>query len=152
MGRFFDAVGALLGATPEATYEGQPAMELEAMAHGAGDALPPYGYEMGEGVIDTRPVVRGIVEDLARGADVAAIAARFHETVARFTVAACARLHEEGGPNEVVLCGGVMQNARLVARLVDLLSEAGLRARLHSEVPPNDGGMSLGQVVIAAAL
>jgi len=151
MGRFFDAVGALLGATPEATYEGQPAMELEAMAHGAGDALLPYDYEVGGGAIDVRPVVRGIVEDLERGADAAAIAARFHETIARFTVAACARLHEERGPRDVVLCGGVMQNARLLARLLELLSEAGLRPHIHREIPPNDGGMSLGQAVIAAA-
>lgn len=151
MGRLFDAVGALLGATPEATYEGQPAMELEAMASGwEGASLLPYDYELTDGMIDTRPVVRAIAAEVERGAEAAHIAARFHETVAAFTVAACQRLHADGAPREVVLCGGVMQNARLVARLIQRLDEVGLRPHIHREVPPNDGGMSLGQAVVGA--
>jgi hydrogenase maturation protein HypF len=151
MGRLFDAVGAMLGATAEATYEGQPAMELEAMCGRAPAEGGPYEYGVEDGVIDTRRVVRGVVEDMERGVDVGEVAARFHETVARFTVEACQRVQVEGGPGDVVLCGGVMQNARLVARLLELLEEAGLRAHVHREVPPNDGGMSLGQGAIAAA-
>jgi len=206
MGRFFDAVAAMLGCTPEATYEGQPAMELEGMAGAAnrpegraptgagasscrtagsgGDAPAAYGrprerrggdaetsppyrtatagghgharptayeYEIVDGVVDARAVVRGVVEDVEQGVDRGEIAGRFHETVARFTVEACRRLHEEGGPRDVVLCGGVMQNARLVGRLVELLEEEGLRGHVHREVPPNDGGMSLGQAVVAAS-
>jgi len=153
MGRLFDAVAALLGATPKVTYEGQPAMELEAMAEevGAGGGLLPYEYGLADGVIDVRPVVRGIVQDLDRGVHRGEIAARFHETVAVFTTEACRRLHEQGGPREVVLSGGVMQNARLVARLLELLESTGLRPHIHREVPPNDGGLSLGQAVIAAA-
>jgi hydrogenase maturation protein HypF len=111
----------------------------------------PYEYEIEGGVIDTRRVVRGVVEDLRSGVDHGHIAARFHETVAAFTVDMCRRLHEEGGPADVVLSGGVMQNARLVARLLELLEEAGLRGQVHREVPPNDGGMSLGQAVIAVS-
>ncbi|UCC68473.1 MAG: carbamoyltransferase HypF, partial [Armatimonadota bacterium] len=159
MGRLFDAVAAMLGATAEATYEGQPAMELESMAHGAGDTLPsaslgtglPYEYGIVDGVIDTRGVVRGVVDDLERGVDRGETAERFHERVARFTVDACKRLHEDGAPSDVALCGGVMQNARLAGRLLVLLEEAGLKAHVHREVPPNDGGMSLGQAVVAAA-
>jgi hydrogenase maturation protein HypF len=151
MGRFFDAIAALLGATPEATYEGQPAMELEAMATAwAGDTLLPYGYEVENGVIDTRPIVRAIVADLEHGVERATIAACFHETVAAFTCDACRLLHDQGGPPDVVLAGGVMQNARLLARLLELLSEAGLHPHIHKEVPPNDGGMSLGQAVVAS--
>jgi hydrogenase maturation protein HypF len=152
MGRLFDAVAALLGATPEATYEGQPAMELEAMASGGHRhaCATPYPYEIGDGVIDTRPVVRAVVEELERGLEYEVIAARFHETVAAFTVDVCRRLHEGGGPSAVVLSGGVMQNALLLGRLLDLLPAAGLRPHIHREVPPNDGGMSLGQAVIAA--
>jgi len=96
-------------------------------------------------------VVRGVVEDVERGVDRGEIAGRFHETGAAFTIDVCRRLHEEGGPGDVVLCGGVMQNARLVGRLLGLLEEVGLRAHIHEEVPPNDGGMSLGQAVIAAS-
>jgi hydrogenase maturation protein HypF len=153
MGRLFDAVGALLGATAEATYEGQAAMESEGMVTTAGghaETCPPYSYGLEEGVTDTRPVIRDVIAELERGVERGVIAARFHETVAAFTVEACRRIREEGGPGEVVLCGGVMQNARLVGRLLELLKEAGLRAYVHREVPPNDGGMSLGQAVVAA--
>jgi hydrogenase maturation protein HypF len=122
-----------------------------ATAGGRRHARPTaYTYEITEGVVDARGVVRGVVADVERGAEAGEIAARFHETVARFTVEACRRIREQGGPSDVALCGGVMQNARLVGRLVELLEEAGLRAHLHHEVPPNDGGMSLGQAVIAS--
>jgi len=150
MGRLFDAVGALLGATAEATYEGQAAMELEGMCGRAPAEGRPYKYAIGEGVVDTRPVIRDVIAELERGVERGVIATRFHETVAAFTVEACRRIREEGGPGEVVLCGGVMQNARLVGRLLELLKEAGLRAYVHREVPPNDGGMSLGQAVVGA--
>jgi len=158
-GRLFDAVGALLGATPEATYEGQPAMELEAMAsqYRAGDTPPrrprllPYRYDIENSVIDTRLVMRGIIADLERGVDHAEIAARFHETVAAFTVDLCRRLGEHYGLSEVALSGGVMQNARLLRRLLEGMREVGLTPHVHREVPPNDGGMSLGQAVVGAA-
>jgi hydrogenase maturation protein HypF len=151
MGRFFDAVAALLGATAEVTYEGQPAMELEAMAGGATaqGGQVPYPFDASDGDIDTRPLVRAVVDDIEQGIDRGVIAARFHETVAAFTVDVCRRLHEKGAPADVVLSGGVMQNARLVARLLGLLEATGLRGHIHREVPPNDGGMSLGQAVIA---
>jgi len=150
MGRLFDAVGALLGASLAVTYEGQPAMELEAMAADVGPA-EPYPYAIVEGVIDPRPLVRAIVADLQTGVPRGEIAARFHETVAAFTVEACRQLREAGAPAEVALSGGVMQNARLVRRLVRRLEEEEFRVYLHREVPPNDGGLSLGQAVVAAA-
>ena len=149
MGRFFDAVAALLGATPEATYEGQPAMELEAMATSA-DPGQAYPWEIGDRVIDTRPTVRAIVADLEDSVEPGVIAARFHETVAALTRDVCQLVHGQGGPADVVLAGGVMQNARLLARLLELLAEAGLRPHVHKEIPPNDGGMSLGQAVAGA--
>ena len=151
MGRLFDAVGALLGATLEVTYEGQPAMELEAMAEGFAGRPRGYAYGVDAGVIDPRPAVRSIVADLRAGRDRAEIAAGFHETIASATVTACAWARGSSGPTDVVLSGGVMQNARLVSRLVEGLQGAGLRPRLHREVPPNDGGLSLGQAVVAAA-
>jgi hydrogenase maturation protein HypF len=95
-------------------------------------------------------VVRGVVEDIEREVEREMIAARFHETVAAFTVEACRRIGDEGGQSEVVLTGGVMQNALLVSRLLELLPAAGLRPHIHKGVPANDGGMSLGQAAIAA--
>ncbi len=152
MGRLFDAVAVLLGATAEATYEGQPAMELEAMASESSEPAGAhrYSYDLRDDVIDTRPTIRALFADLKRGVDRGIIAARFHETVAAFTVYACRLIRDGGGPSEVVLSGGVMQNALLVARLLESLPHAGLRCHIHREVPPNDGGLSLGQAVIAA--
>lgn len=150
LGRLFDAVSALLGGTPDVTFEGQPAMELEAMADDWPGRPMPYPYEIEDDVIDPRPMLAALVADLERGASPAEAAARFHETVAAWTIEACRALHAAGGPKEVVLCGGVMQNARLASLLLAGLSDAGLRPHLPEQVPPNDGGLSLGQAVIAA--
>jgi hydrogenase maturation protein HypF len=151
MGRLFDAVGVLLGATREVTYEGQPAMELESMAEEHSGPAPPYPFSLAEGAIDVRPLWRALVADLRAGAPRATIAARFHATVVAFTVAVCQELGGQGAPAEVVLSGGVMQNAHLVVRLLRELDAAGFRPYVHQDVPPNDGGISLGQAVIAAA-
>ncbi len=151
MGRFFDAVGSLLGASPLATYEGQPAMELESMAAGITGPVEPYCYEFDQDTIDTRPALRQVAADLEQKIKIALIAARFHETVAAFTLDACRRTRANGGPSDVVLSGGVMQNARLLSRLLSLLERDGFRPHTHREVPANDGGLSLGQALIAAA-
>lgn len=105
---------------------------------------------LADGAMDTRPIIRAVVEDLQRGVARELIAARFHETVAAFTVEACRRIRDDGGPSDVVLSGGVMQNALLVSRLLELLPATGLVAHIHREIPPNDGGMSLGQAVVGA--
>ena len=102
-------------------------------------------------MIDPRPMLREIAADLKLGRDPAVIAARFHETVAAFTVDACTRVSRTAGANDVVLSGGVMQNARLLSLLLDGLTNSGLRAHIHTAVPPNDGGISLGQAAVAAA-
>ena len=151
MGRFFDAVGALLGASPIATYEGQPAMELEAMTAGVNDRVEPYPYAIEGGIIDTRLTVRQVALELQQKVEISLIAARFHETIAAFTRDACRQIRAQGGPSDVVLSGGVMQNARLLSRLLGLLEGEDLTPHIHWEVPPNDGGLSLGQAVIAAA-
>jgi hydrogenase maturation protein HypF len=150
MGRLFDAVGALLGASSEVTYEGQPAMELETMAEEWGAEAESYPYAIDGDTIDVRGTVQALLRDRRAGLPRAQLAARFHETVVAFTVTACRRLCDQGAPPEVVLSGGVMQNARLVSRLLAELEMAGLRPHTHREVPPNDGGLSLGQAVVAA--
>ena len=152
MGRLFDAVASLLGVRQRAWYEGQAAMELEALVapgpHGA------YPVELGAGepaVIDPSPTVRGVVDDLERGVPAPVIAARFHASVAAMIVRACERVRERAGLDRVVLSGGVFQNVTLLTEARRGLRGAGFRVFSHHLVPPNDGGVALGQAVVAHA-
>jgi hydrogenase maturation protein HypF len=153
IGRLFDAVGALCGAPARARYEGQAAVELEAMCEpgeGGRYEMPLVGK--GDGwVLDPRPTVRAVLADLDRGRAPAVVAARFHETVAVGTAEACACLAAEHDLGTVVLSGGVFQNRRLLERVAELLTGAGLRPLTPQRLPPNDGGISFGQAAVAAA-
>ena len=156
-GRLFDAVAALLGLAWEASYEGQPAMALEGKVGGGRSLVDGGGYgwelarEDGMVIADPRPMVRGIVEDLRRGEAVGVIAARFHEGFVRMMVEMAARAARESGLEVVALSGGTFQNRILLERCCDLLEGEGLRPVIHRNVPPNDGGIALGQAVVAAA-
>jgi hydrogenase maturation protein HypF len=142
MGRLFDAVAAMLGVRQVVTYEGQAAIELEQLA---GDIeAQPYEWTFGDGTA----LVRAVHDDLAAGRERAEIAAAFHESVAAGTAAACAEL---GEPRTIVLSGGTFQNLRLLDSLRSRLEALGFRVLSHRLVPPNDGGISYGQVAIAAA-
>jgi hydrogenase maturation protein HypF len=156
-GRLFDAIAAILDIRDEITYEGQAAIELEQRA----DQGETRAYRAG---IETAPIeagapflVRGTdlvgaaVDDRARGVAVELIAARFHNGVAALIEDGCVLLREQHALNTVALSGGVFQNLLLLKRTVTRLESAGFRVLLHSRVPCNDGGISLGQAVIAAA-
>ncbi len=146
MGRLFDAVAALLGLCEQATYEGQPAIELERLA---GDVpAAPYPCRLSEGAIRGADLVAGAHDDLAAGRPRAEIAAAFHEGVAAVAARACA---EAASPGEVVLSGGSFQNLRLLASVRRRLEALGFGVLEHRRVPPNDGGISYGQVAVAAA-
>lgn len=153
-GRWFDAVAALCAVRDEITYEGQAAVELEAIA-APGEAEPyPLAIE-GDGptgpfALDLRPAVRALAAELLAGVAAASVAARFHETLARLCAAACRRAREATGVATVALSGGCFQNARLAERAAALLCGDGFEVLLHRVVPPNDGGLSLGQAVVAA--
>jgi hydrogenase maturation protein HypF len=152
MGRLFDAVSALLDVCREPTYEGQAAVELEMIADPGADQ--PYPFELiaedGRTVIDTRPIIRALVD--AREREAAATAAgRFHATVAAIITAVVQRLREQTGITHVVLSGGVFQNALLLEQVLAALPAAGVTVHLHRQVPPNDGGIALGQAAVAAA-
>nr|WP_231379264.1 carbamoyltransferase HypF [Candidatus Solirubrobacter pratensis] len=147
MGRLFDAVAALCGLRETVTYEGQAAIELEAAADAHETAAYPLPVTEGAAlVLDPRPAIAAIVDDLARGAGVALVSARFHNAVARATAAAC---REVGAP-AVVLSGGVFQNALLLDRTTEALRPA--RVLTPVRLPCNDGGISYGQAAVAAAL
>jgi hydrogenase maturation protein HypF len=143
-GRLFDAVAALLGIRLETTYEGQAAIELEAIAAvGIGERYP---YSIDGDQIDFRETIRSIARDAAARE---LRAARFHNTVGAVIAEACRRMRFETGIDAVCLSGGTFQNAYLLGLAVRLLGADGFRVFTHSAVPPNDGGLSLGQAVVA---
>ena len=145
-GRLFDAVAAVLGVRETVTYEAQAAIELE---HLAGDtAAAPYPCERRDGVIMGADLVAAACDDLAAGRPRAEIAAAFHEGVAAVFADACLAA---GGEATVVLSGGSFQNLRLRAATRRRLEEAGRRVLVPTRVPPGDGGLSVGQAVVAAA-
>jgi hydrogenase maturation protein HypF len=147
-GRLFDAVSALLGLRDTINYEGQAAVELEQLADPA--ERGSYAAAVGE-TVRGADLVRAAAEDLLAGVPAPVIAARFHRGVVDVVVTMCCRLREGTGLATVALSGGVFQNLLLLDGCVDRLSSAGFRVLTHGRVPTNDGGISLGQAVVAAA-
>jgi hydrogenase maturation protein HypF len=153
-GRLFDAVAALLGVRSVTTYEGQAAIGLEALArrvppgHPAGTPAE-ISTAAGVRVLDPAPLVRAVVDAVARGDDRAVTAATFHSGLADATVAVAIAIASENDLDTVALSGGVFQNARLTDLVARGLRAAGLRVLVHRLVPPNDGGISFGQAAIA---
>jgi hydrogenase maturation protein HypF len=153
-GRLFDAVAAVLGVRDEIAYEGQAAIELEALAGDAG-----LGGTWDVGVTDGAPIVvhgtdlvRAAVDDVAAGVPADVVAGRFHATLARVVADTCCRVRERHGLDTVALSGGVFQNVLLLELSVRELEAAGFAVLRHRSVPPNDGGISLGQVGVAGAV
>ncbi|HEX6200150.1 MAG TPA: carbamoyltransferase HypF, partial [Thermoanaerobaculia bacterium] len=156
-GRLFDGVAALLGLRQTVTFEGQAAMALEHLAVRAGEGeaceaagayplavtgSPAVGLEL-----DWRPLLSALLDDLGAGVPAERIARRFHAGLARAIAAAAGAVGEE----RVALTGGCFQNRLLTESAAALLARAGHRVLLHRAVPPNDGGIALGQVAVAAA-
>ncbi len=150
-GRMFDVAAALCGLRSEAQYDGQAACQLEAAAQAAGE---PYRFMIDRGsdpwVLDTRSVFRELMDDLEGGTSAPEAAGRFHATMARALVDTADALSRETGLKRVALSGGVFQNEALTTLAVEGLNAAGLTPYVHGRVPCNDGGVSLGQAVIAA--
>jgi hydrogenase maturation protein HypF len=145
MGRLFDAVAAVLGVRERVTYEGQAAIELEFLA-GETDASP-YPCRIERGRIIGADLVRAVHDDLAAGRPASEIAAAFHEGVAEAAARICVGA---GGAGLVVLSGGTFQNLRLLESVRRRLEAQDFRVLSHQQVPPNDGGISYGQVAVAA--
>ena len=151
LGRLFDAVAALLGLRDEVVYEGQAAIELELAAE-PGDRVYPFAIGAGRpAALDVAPLIRAIVDDLRHNVSVAQIAGRFHRSVAHMLAAACEQARRETGLERVALSGGVFQNQLLLDDLLAQLEELRFQVYQNRLVPPNDGGLSLGQAAIAAA-
>jgi hydrogenase maturation protein HypF len=156
MGRFLDAASSLAGVRQEITYEGQAAIEFEALAaHGVTDATMAYRFaiEGGAGTdwrFDGRPVLSAMIADLRAGVDRATVAWRVHAAVADVIHATAIRVRLGEGHTTVGLTGGVFQNTLLLALATSRLRDAGFTVLTHRLVPPNDGGIALGQAMIAA--
>ncbi|MFJ9419893.1 carbamoyltransferase HypF [Streptomyces sp. NPDC101227] len=160
MGRLFDAVSSLAGVCHHAGYEAQAAIELEAAAltaHGDHDpGSPGYAFALdaadpaATALADAAPVLAAIVDDLRSGTAPALIAARFHTAVATLVRRCCALARERTGLDTVALTGGVFANTLLAGTTARLLRRDGLTVLRHRRVPPNDGGLALGQLVVAA--
>jgi hydrogenase maturation protein HypF len=151
-GRLFDAVASILGVRDVINYEGQAAIELEQLAGPGERAAYPADIEPGESFrVRGGDLVRAAAGDLAAGVPREVIAARFHNGVAAIVAAGCVLLRERHGVDAVALSGGVFQNTLLLHQAVRRLEERGFRVLTHSRVPCNDGGISLGQAVVAAA-
>jgi hydrogenase maturation protein HypF len=149
-GRLFDAVASLIGLRQEVNFEGQAAIELEAIAaEGVTDGYP-FGLD-GE-TVDFRPAIERIVAEVRGGTPAAAIAARFHNTAGDAVVEVCRRLRAEEKLHRVCLSGGTFQNMKLLARTVAGLRRLDFEVFIHAQVPPNDGGIALGQAVIATEI
>jgi hydrogenase maturation protein HypF len=151
MGRLFDAVSSLLSIRDTVNYEGQAAIELEMAAGPEGKDEYPFKIQEKERPMVVNPIetVTGVVQDLIQGHSPSRISGKFHRTMARLVVETCKRIRLKEDMDRVVLSGGVFQNTLLLALVFDGLKEAGFQVYTHHLVPTNDGGISLGQAVIA---
>ncbi|MFN0087673.1 MAG: carbamoyltransferase HypF [Blastocatellia bacterium] len=152
MGRLFDAVAALAGVRQTITYEAQAAIEFEALAAPEAGA---YAFELLEGApgrplrVDFTPVIRAVVEDVGCGLPPSVLSGRFHHGVSELILRLATIMAEREGVRQVALSGGVFQNAVLLGLAAARLRAAGFEVLTHRVIPPNDGGLALGQAVIA---
>ena len=150
-GRLFDAVASIIGLRQVCRFEGQAAMELEFLTHKI-ETDAAYQFDLNQGAdgrgIDWAQMVRGIVRDVHDAVPVGVIAAKFHNTLVEMMV----RVALACGEEKIVLSGGCFQNRYLTERAVRRLREAGFRPYWHQRVPPNDGGIALGQVAAVSRM
>ncbi len=161
LGRLFDAVAALIGLRNEVLYEGQAAIELEILAqqqekgiHEGQSIIYPFTISTRDQMpttLDVAPMLRGIVSDIQQGVPASEIADRFHHSIAELLATVCFGTREQTGLNIIALSGGVFQNRLLLEQLVKRLEGMSFQVYVNRRVPPNDGGISLGQIAVAAA-
>ena len=149
MGRLFDAAAALAGVRQSVNYEAQAAIEFEALADSSEGGK--YLFEWNQDRIQVRSAVEALIKDTLAGVFIQKISARFHNGLAHVCRVASVGVRDRFGVNEVVLSGGVWQNVTLLSRTLPLLENEGFKVYIHRQVPTNDGGLSLGQSIIAAS-
>jgi hydrogenase maturation protein HypF len=155
MGRFFDAIASLCGIRQVVNYEAQAAIEFEALADP--DESAEYGFILDSGEIPTGEasqinpalLVEAVIADLNKGITPSKISARFHNSIARMVSEVCDQIRKDNGVDQVALSGGVWQNMTLLRLTYDLLTSENFKVYVHHQVPTNDGGLALGQAVVA---
>ena len=155
MGRFFDAIAAITGVRQKVNYEAQAAIELEALAD-PGEAgeynwslEKDFNNDCASYQINPAPLITDVISDMNNGVVISKISARVHNTVARMVSEVCITLPSEFNINDVVLSGGVWQNMTLLNRTYGHLVAESFEVHVHHQVPTNDGGLALGQAVVA---
>ena len=153
LGRLFDGLASIAGIRNHVLFEGQAAMEFEMLASDNVAGIYDYEWETTDRhKILTRPIIQGVVKDMLQGLHPSVISHRFHQTLIRMFSELCEVIRKENGLNRIVLSGGVFQNSLLLTGLINALEKRKFKVFSHSKVPANDGGISLGQAMVAAAV
>jgi hydrogenase maturation protein HypF len=147
MGRLFDGVAALVGVRQTVNYEAQAAIELEALVDPAEKGQ--YDFQITDDVVDPAPMFGQIIADLEHQLPIEQISAKFHNTIAEIALQTCLAIRSKTDINLVALSGGVWQNMVLLQTTIKKLRKNSFSIYYHDQVPTNDGGLSLGQAVIA---
>ncbi|MDX1700220.1 MAG: hypothetical protein R3250_06355, partial [Melioribacteraceae bacterium] len=146
VGRLFDAVSAILGISQISNYEGQSAMKLEFVADKNVDNYYPFEVmELDKFIIEWKPIILSVLDDIKKGLDISNISAKFHNTLAKIIL----EIAKIIGENKVILSGGCFQNIYLLERTVEYLEKNKFNVYFHQRIPTNDGGISLGQIAAA---
>jgi hydrogenase maturation protein HypF len=152
-GRLFDAVAALAGLRDSVTHEGHAAMQLEWLAATIpSETAYPFELDAADGklIVDTRPLIRSVAREVNKGVKASRIAQRFHSTLVEIILDVCLELRDIWKIDSAVLSGGVFMNALLTTETTHRLEREGFTVYSHQKIPPNDGGLSLGQLAVAA--
>jgi hydrogenase maturation protein HypF len=153
LGRLFDGVAAICGIRSRVDFEGQAAMELEMLAGESTESLYDYEWEQENTFqVPPAPIIRGVVADIQNRMPLSEIGAKFHRTLICLFSDLCDVIRKESGLNRVVLSGGCFQNATLLSGMMRALQDNQFDVFTHQQVPTNDGGIALGQAVVAAAV
>jgi hydrogenase maturation protein HypF len=148
MGRLFDAVAALVGIRGEVNYEGQAAIEFEALVEPNEEGA--YSFEFNGSTLNTAGIFHSVIADLRSGIPASIISTKFHNGLASAILQICKFANQQFNINEVALSGGVWQNMTLLQKTIPMLEQSNFKVYIHRQVPANDGGIALGQAVIAA--